>query len=692
MYRIIALIYLAHGSVVKLFDNSLLTGITVESSMEGTAVDAYLGIPFAEPPVNQLRFRPPQPLARKWEGSKLFGEIRYGCYTGKEGTSEDCLYLNVYRPQNIAADAQLPVMVWIYGGGFTSGKVDMFNGTELAARNNVIVVVPAYRLGAFGFLASNKTYAESGTTGNWGFLDQQFALKWVQTNIVFFKGDRKKVLLFGHSAGAISIAAHLVSKESKGLFSSAILSSPTTSSDFFFQERSDSIRFSSWAAKTLARCSDEDDVDCLRSIPASRLVVLDGHRDVDAPEWASRLFPTMPWGLTIDGTTLEGKPLDLARLGNAAKVPVIIGVTEDEGSLFSLALNKFIRPSFRGDIPASLIVNITEHLVGNASFAADLVTSDLRPETASTIVPQSPDHDALPPLSPDMETDFLRQLTSLTSVDISQLSTQDVLDMAPALAMIGLLTPPEPNTPYERAPLNFFKTALKECLFACSSLAFADALRSHGNSVWFYNFALDVWADTPWGKASTNALAAGGTNMTVAELGAFHGSELPFIFNLFPDVDTKPNDLTTPSMLFKGFTGRQFCPANSFKRTVATQMGCLWANMAKCSRPQCESDNCGIDTTWESFVSSKKVLNIQNRGEFVLKPLPSDSDPESTEFLPSDRKCEKWNKLQIPFFKFNNKEMGIPQVVLSADSNANSANHRWLGGAFATLVAVYLWG
>ena len=159
--------------------------------MEGTSVDAYLGIPFAEPPVNQLRFRPPQPLARKWDGIKCFGELRNGCYTGKEGTSEDCLYLNVYRPQNIAAAVQLPVMVWIYGGGFTSGKVDMFNGTELAARNNVIVVVPAYRLGAFGFLASNKTYAESGTTGNWGFLDQQFALKWVQTNIASFKGDRR---------------------------------------------------------------------------------------------------------------------------------------------------------------------------------------------------------------------------------------------------------------------------------------------------------------------------------------------------------------------------------------------------------------------------------------------------------------------------------------------------------------------
>lgn len=420
-------------------------------------------------------------------------------------------------------------------------------------------------------------------------------------------------------------------------------------------------------------------------------MVSDGHRDVDAPEWASRLFPTMPWGLTIDGTTLEGKPLDLARLGKAAKIPVIIGVTEDEGSLFSLALNKFLRPSFRGDIPASLIVNITEHLVGNASFAADLVKSDYKQETG-TILPQASDHEALPTLSPEMEDDFARQLTSLISVDISELSTQEVLDIAPALSMVGLLTATSP-TPYDRAPLNFFKTALKECLFACSSLAFADALRSHGNSVWFYNFALDVWAGTPWGKASTSALAAGGTNMTVAELGAFHGAELPFIFNLFPDVDTKPNDLTNPSMLFKGFTGRQFCPANSFKRTVATQMGCLWANMAKCGRPQCESDDCGVGTTWESFMSSsKQVLNIQNRGEFVLKPLPSDSDPESTEFLPSDRKCEKWNTLLIPFYKFNNKEVEIPQVVLSADSNANSANRLWLAGAFATCVAVYLLG
>lgn len=625
--------------------------------MEGVHVEAYLGVPFAEPPINELRFRPPQPLKRVWEDGRRFSEVRSGCYTGKEGTSEDCLYLNVYRPQNVRVSESLPVMVWIYGGGFSSGKVDLYNGTELAARNGVVVVVPAYRLGAFGFLASQSTYTESGTTGNWGFLDQQFALKWVRENIASFQGDPSRVVLFGQSAGAISIAAHLVSRDSQGLFSGAILSSPTTSSDFFFQDRSDSTRFSSWAAKSLARCSSLDDLVCMRSVPASRLVVSDGHRDDDSPDWASRLFPSMPWGLTIDGSTLEGKPLDLARQGLAAKVPVIIGITEDEGSLFSLGLNKFIRPSFKGDIPASLMFNITEYLVGNASFATELMREFALSEPGS-VVREMP---APSPASATSPSQLKQEFLNLGSRDISAMTSTDVLQIVPSLRTYNQNSLGGP-LPYDKAPFDFFTTALKDCLFSCSSLAFAEALKSHGNSVWFYNFDLDVWADTPWGLASTSALAPGGTNMTVAELGAFHGAELPFIFNLFPDEETTPNDLTNPSMLFKGFTGKQFCPANSFKRTVANQIGCMWTNMAKCGEPQCESD-CGITTVWESFGTTRSVLNIQNRGEYEMKSVG-----------PQENTCAKWIDLKIPFYKFSKDVIISPKEVFSADSNANSAN------------------
>ena len=225
MYFVVYLALAVSASVLELPDGSIIGGKSYQSSISGTEVEAYIGIPFAEPPVGELRFRPPQPLKQKWAKNQRFGELRTGCFTGKEGTSEDCLYLNVYRPKNMSSLEPLPVMVWIYGGGFTSGKVDLYDGTELAARNNVIVVVPAYRLGAFGFLASNATFQESGTTGNWGFMDQQFALRWVQTNIASFLGDPSKVVLFGHSAGAMSVAAHLVSRNSQGLFSSAILSS-----------------------------------------------------------------------------------------------------------------------------------------------------------------------------------------------------------------------------------------------------------------------------------------------------------------------------------------------------------------------------------------------------------------------------------------------------------------------------------
>ena len=665
-----------YSAIVDLPNHLRLSGKTVESSRLSTTtgprlVDQYIGIPFAAPPTGELRFRPPSEYSGKWSGVREFVTSTKGCYTGKEGTSEDCLYLNVFRPAGMASTEKLPVMVWIFGGGFTAGKVDLYNGTELAAREGVVVVVPSYRLGAFGFYSAPALMNESGTTGNWGILDQQLALRWVQSNIGAFGGDKSKVVLFGQSAGAISISAHLVTKGSRGLFASAILSSPTASSPYFFQRMEDAYQFSNWMATTVAKCVDANDLECLRSVPASKLVVSNGHRDIDPPEWASRLFPYMPWGMTIDGTVLEGTPLELAALGRVANVPVMIGVTQHEGSAFSLVLRSLVRPTFKSNIKPSQVAPITSHLLGDPVFTAELMEDYPLYEKAAPFVNSSTTK--APPNSTVSAEELSRQIEQLKSFDLAQMSKTDIVRIAPALARSR---PVSPEGNYDKAPLLFFMDALRDSMFACPSLDFATALAANnGGRVWFYNFALDVWADTPWNSTSVRALVPGGSDMTLSELGAFHSSELPFIWNLFPEKHALPGDVANINTFFTAFTAPQFCPANSFKRTVANQMGCLWANMARCGGPQC-GGTCNTTTTWNKF-DAGSVLSIDNRGEYVMKTVQQSGRAPVGAFMPSMGQCAKWKNLHIPFHNFAqdslNRTSPIPPLqAASAIADSNS--------------------
>ncbi|XP_070550993.1 cocaine esterase-like [Ptychodera flava] len=209
------------------------TGKLVGKSVEFSHGDAnvnrtlhvFMGIPYAEPPVGDLRFRPPQPKA-PWLGIYNATEVGFACIQRKaanpfpEAQSEDCLYLNVYSP--VTNSTNLPVMVWIHGGGFSRGSATndgMYDGTALAAIGDVIVVSLNYRLFALGFFSTGDEHAP----GNYGLLDQLAALKWVQRNIAAFGGDADRVTVFGESAGAISVDYLLLSPMSDGLFHRAIL-------------------------------------------------------------------------------------------------------------------------------------------------------------------------------------------------------------------------------------------------------------------------------------------------------------------------------------------------------------------------------------------------------------------------------------------------------------------------------------
>lgn len=206
-------------------------GVVTGKQGNNPAVSDFLGIPFAKPPVGGLRFAAPQP-AEPWEGERACTEFGPSCIQwdppGGKLTypiSEDCLYLNVYTPASSAGE-KLPVMFWIYGGGFTGGSTEdpEMNGEHLCEKG-VVVVSATYRCGMMGFMALPELEKKKGRVVNAGILDQIAALRWVQENISAFGGDPERVLIFGQSAGGMSVRMLLTSPLTQGLFSRAVVHS-----------------------------------------------------------------------------------------------------------------------------------------------------------------------------------------------------------------------------------------------------------------------------------------------------------------------------------------------------------------------------------------------------------------------------------------------------------------------------------
>lgn len=293
----------------------IASGVVVGEKTDG--IVTYKGIPFAAPPVGDLRWKPPQPVAA-WTGERPAGEYGASCVQnsrlGAEAkVSEDCLYLNVFAP----ADAKnLPVMVWIHGGSNLNGSGSIYNGAAFA-KSGVVMVTINYRMGALGFFAHpelTKAAAKDEPLANYGLMDQTAALQWVQKNISAFGGDPSKVTVFGESAGAIDIYALLGLKTSKGLFSQAILESNITWGDSapLADMEKDGValvgRAGAPAAATLAD---------LRAIPALKLV--------EAANGAR--FPI------VDGRFMTETSLSAVANKRTVDVPLIVGSNSYEASL-----------------------------------------------------------------------------------------------------------------------------------------------------------------------------------------------------------------------------------------------------------------------------------------------------------------------------------------------------------------------
>ncbi|MCX3290409.1 carboxylesterase family protein [Streptomyces sp. NEAU-H22] len=318
----------------------------------------FAGIPFAAPPVGELRFRPPQP-PQPWQGVRRADRFAPAPAQGASSlvpgasqkssfptfptaeireTSEDCLYLNVWTPTTTAEGALRPVIVWIYGGGYDAGSAapPYSDGAALARQTGAVVVTANYRLGALGFLHLADLGGLWAGSTNLALQDQMAALRWVRDNIASFGGDPGNITVAGQSAGAFSIGALLAAPAATGLFHKAILQSGSTSRIF---DRATATTM----AEDLITALGLDDPEDLLTVTCRR--ILDAQSTVVTGDIGQRNLPGgRSWGAVLDGSVLPVAPQQAVAAGAAADIPLLVGATRDEVRVFQMIGGDSFRP------------------------------------------------------------------------------------------------------------------------------------------------------------------------------------------------------------------------------------------------------------------------------------------------------------------------------------------------------------
>lgn len=346
-------------------------------------VESFKGIPYAEPPIGELRFKHPVPynksidnfqatdfgascinvtplgfgslLKKKvsplsWMPNWMSDRIITSYFKSVEKTGEDCLFVNVYRPRGVKADSNIPVVVWIYGGAFQFGSSthylgDKFIETSMSMKSPIIFVTFNYRLGPWGFLGGPAVHKEGST--NAGLLDQRLALQWVSDNIKSFGGNPDHVTLMGESAGAISIAFHMVSNNGdlsyngRQLFHAAILESGGAWVFDSVNSQKPTDLFNHFAEYAGCNPEDEGVMDCLRSKSVEELRTAQNFgQAVDENATYDNISTAFfGWGPRYDWGYIPDNPVELFKRGTFAKIPYITGNQEDEGSILTILFN-----------------------------------------------------------------------------------------------------------------------------------------------------------------------------------------------------------------------------------------------------------------------------------------------------------------------------------------------------------------
>ncbi|XP_018594885.2 carboxylesterase 3 [Scleropages formosus] len=349
--------------------------VTVKGTKQ--VVEQYLGIPFAQAPVGALRLSAPQPPL-SWEGVRDATQQPPLCLQNTDiiadiaksanmnfsipHVSEDCLYLNVYTPSDRSADEKLPVMVWIHGGGLIMGGAVLFDGSPLAAYQNVVMIVIQYRLGILGFFSTGDEHAK----GNWGFLDQIAALQWVQENIESFGGDPKSVTIFGESAGGMSVSLLMISPLSAGLFHKAIAQSGIANVEITSRHNSSVL---AKKVGNLAGCDNntsEHLVQCLRERTEEDFLKV--IRTLTS--FQQQLIP----GLTVDGHFMKKPVGEIFRSKEFLKVPLLLGVTNHECGWIICKI--MAPPGWEKGMDKQTVLSTVNHTFPTAAGASKLIADE----------------------------------------------------------------------------------------------------------------------------------------------------------------------------------------------------------------------------------------------------------------------------------------------------------------------------
>ncbi|KAF8835930.1 alpha/beta-hydrolase [Paxillus ammoniavirescens] len=384
-------------------DSATVTGLSSGS------VNEFLGIPFAQPPIGQLRFQLPQalppynasfsasaygpaclqrskevPTPSDFPAEALDHLARFDSDIISAFASEDCLTLNVITPSDATPNSKLPVVVWIHGGAFEIGAAKGYNGTVIVEKA-VSLGVPAifvsinYRLNAFGFLAGQEV--KDAGIGNLGLRDQRLALYWVQKYINAFGGDPTKVTIWGESAGAISAALHMVTNDGNpdGLFRAAFMQSGSLFpvGDILQGQK----YYDALVSET--RCSSASDtLQCLREVPYEKL--LDAINK--SPSGFSYQSTVLAWEPRVDGAFLTDYPHNLVQQGPVADIPFVNGGCDDEGTLFAFAtlnittdaqLEEYLKTYRFPEAPVTTIRELLEFYSANVSQGSPFGTGEL---------------------------------------------------------------------------------------------------------------------------------------------------------------------------------------------------------------------------------------------------------------------------------------------------------------------------
>lgn len=318
----------AAATVIATTSSGVVEGLTLASG-----VKAWLGIPYATPPVRERRWR--EADTASWRGVYHADRTMPACiqvlrphdinhYFGEEATSEDCLYMNVWAPATATPASKLPVIVFLYGGGGTVGSSGMANyGGEFVAARGALFVNFNYRLGILGFMAHPElTREQGGHSGNYGYLDQQLALTWIRRNIAAFGGDPDKVILTGQSAGAGSVVQQIFSPKSKGLFRGAVMFSGCN----FTNDNAPLAEAEATGLDVQTRLGVAS-LDAMRQVPADQILAIQNEFQL------GRSVAGVRTGGVIDGYFTPGTRAAMLAASAAADVPIVASFTHDEANI-----------------------------------------------------------------------------------------------------------------------------------------------------------------------------------------------------------------------------------------------------------------------------------------------------------------------------------------------------------------------